>query len=79
MDIRERTALTNVSIIENEGIAGLLVKGGAADIWINASRIESNWGDGLNISYVGGSINVNGTSVINNRWRGLLKISFASI
>ncbi|VDM08815.1 unnamed protein product [Wuchereria bancrofti] len=69
-DIRERTVLTNVTILENEGNAGFLVRDGAADIWINASRISDNWGDGINISYVGGSITINGTIISGNKWRG---------
>lgn len=43
---------------------------GAADIWLNETRILRNWGDGLNISYAGGSITVNGTRIEKNRWRG---------
>ncbi|KHN76827.1 HHIP-like protein 1, partial [Toxocara canis] len=48
-DIRERITLSNVTIIDNEGFAGILVHDGAADIWINATNIERNWGDGLNV------------------------------
>ncbi|CAJ0561234.1 unnamed protein product, partial [Mesorhabditis spiculigera] len=69
-DIRDRTALTNVSIQSNEGLAGLLIRDGAADIWLNETRIDENWGDGMNVSYAGGSITVNGTSFRRNRWRG---------
>ncbi|CAP36001.2 Protein CBG18580 [Caenorhabditis briggsae] len=69
-DIRERTSLTNVTLDENQGYAGFLVKDGAADIWLNETRIFRNWGDGMNISYAGGSIMVNGTRIENNRWRG---------
>ncbi|CAJ0963174.1 unnamed protein product, partial [Mesorhabditis belari] len=69
-DVRDRTALTNVTITENQGLAGFLVRDGAADIWINETRIDRNWGDGLNVSYAGGSITVNGTSIRGNRWRG---------
>lgn len=43
---------------------------GAADIWLNETRILNNWGDGMNISYAGGSIMVNGTRIEKNRWRG---------
>lgn len=69
-DIRDRTVLTNVTVLENEGQGGVLVRDGAADIWINASRIDDNWGDGINVSYAGGSITINGTSISRNRWRG---------
>ncbi|CAL2046926.1 unnamed protein product [Caenorhabditis brenneri] len=69
-DIRERTALTNVTLDENQGYAGFLVRDGAADIWLNETRIFRNWGDGMNISYAGGSIMVNGTRIEKNRWRG---------
>ncbi|EGT45297.1 hypothetical protein CAEBREN_07064 [Caenorhabditis brenneri] len=69
-DIRERTALTNVTLDENQGYAGFLVRDGAADIWLNETRIFRNWGDGMNISYAGGSIIVNGTRIEKNRWRG---------
>lgn len=75
-DIRERTVLTNVTIAENEGQAGFLVRDGAADIWINASRINDNWGDGINVSYAGGSVTINGTIISRNNWRGLFVISF---
>uniref|UniRef100_A0A8R1DMH6 SRCR domain-containing protein n=1 Tax=Caenorhabditis japonica TaxID=281687 RepID=A0A8R1DMH6_CAEJA len=43
---------------------------GAADIWLNETRILKNWGDGINISYAGGSVMVNGTRIEKNRWRG---------
>ncbi|CAI2352995.1 unnamed protein product [Caenorhabditis sp. 36 PRJEB53466] len=69
-EIRERTALTNVTLDENQGYAGLLVRDGAADIWLNETRIVKNWGDGVNISYAGGSIMVNGSRIEKNRWRG---------
>uniref|UniRef100_A0A1I7V5P0 Beta_helix domain-containing protein n=1 Tax=Loa loa TaxID=7209 RepID=A0A1I7V5P0_LOALO len=68
-DIRERTVLTNVTILENQGQAGFLVRDGAADIWINASRINDNWGDGINITYAGGSITINGTIISRNKLR----------
>ncbi|KAJ1365163.1 hypothetical protein KIN20_025393 [Parelaphostrongylus tenuis] len=70
-DIRERTALSNVTLNRNQGIAGFLVKDGAADIWVNDTRIQENWGDGMNISYAGGAITVNGTRLERNRWRGV--------
>ncbi|KAF1753039.1 hypothetical protein GCK72_019595 [Caenorhabditis remanei] len=69
-EIRERTALTNVTLDENQGYAGFMVRDGAADIWLNETRILRNWGDGMNISYAGGSIMVNGTRIEKNRWRG---------
>ncbi|VBB30847.1 unnamed protein product [Acanthocheilonema viteae] len=69
-NIRERTALTNVTIVKNEGQAGFLIRDGAADVWINASRIDDNWGDGINVSYAGGSITINGTIISRNKWRG---------
>ncbi|CAB3397311.1 unnamed protein product [Caenorhabditis bovis] len=69
-DIRERTALTNVTLEANQGYAGFHVRNGAADIWINETRILKNWGDGMNISYAGGSVLINGTRVEKNRWRG---------
>ncbi|CAD6189688.1 unnamed protein product [Caenorhabditis auriculariae] len=69
-DVRERTALTNVTLEANQGYAGFYVNGGAADIWINETRILKNWGDGINVSYVGGSITINGTRIEKNRWRG---------
>lgn len=76
-DIRERTVLTNVTIVKNQGEAGFLVRDGAADIWINASRINDNWGDGINVSYAGGSITINGTIISRNKWRGLSAILFS--
>uniref|UniRef100_A0A915PUQ6 SRCR domain-containing protein n=1 Tax=Setaria digitata TaxID=48799 RepID=A0A915PUQ6_9BILA len=69
-NIRDRVTLTNVTIVRNEGQAGFLVRDGAADIWINASRIDDNWGDGINVSYAGGSITINGTLISRNRMRG---------
>uniref|UniRef100_A0A1I7XKT6 SRCR domain-containing protein n=1 Tax=Heterorhabditis bacteriophora TaxID=37862 RepID=A0A1I7XKT6_HETBA len=69
-DIRERTALSNVTLNQNQGMAGFLVKDGAADIWLNDTRIQDNWGDGMNISYAGGSVTVNGTRIERNKWRG---------
>lgn len=74
-DIRERTVLTNVTILENQGQAGFLVRDGAADIWINASRISDNWGDGINVSYAGGSVTINGTIISGNKVRGLSSVS----
>lgn len=47
-----------------------MVREGAADIWINDTSLSYNWGDGLNVSYAGGSINLNTSSLIENRWRG---------
>ena len=38
MDIRERTAFTNVTMNRNQGNAAFLVKDGAADIWLNDTR-----------------------------------------
>ncbi|EYC44991.1 hypothetical protein Y032_0443g1557 [Ancylostoma ceylanicum] len=69
-DTRERTALSNVTVNLNQGLAGFLVKDGAADIWLNDTRIQENWGDGMNVSYAGGAITVNGTRLERNRWRG---------
>ncbi|GMS79584.1 hypothetical protein PENTCL1PPCAC_1759, partial [Pristionchus entomophagus] len=71
IDLRDRTALHNVTVEENQGQAGFLVRDGAADIWLNDTRLIGNWGDGMNISYAGGSINLNGTTVTKNRWRGV--------
>ncbi|CEF63163.1 SRCR domain and Parallel beta-helix repeat and Pectin lyase fold/virulence factor domain and Pectin lyase fold domain and C-type lectin-like domain and C-type lectin fold domain and SRCR-like domain-containing protein [Strongyloides ratti] len=70
MEIRDRTCLSNVTINNNEGLAGFLIKDGSADVWVNGSSIDNNWGDGMNISYAGGSINFNGSTLIGNRWRG---------
>uniref|UniRef100_A0AC35U2L2 Beta_helix domain-containing protein n=1 Tax=Rhabditophanes sp. KR3021 TaxID=114890 RepID=A0AC35U2L2_9BILA len=70
MEIRDRTCLSNVTIEQNEGLAGFLVKDGAADIWVNGSSINHNWGDGMNVSFAGGAINFNGSTLIGNRWRG---------
>uniref|UniRef100_A0A0N4ZT88 SRCR domain-containing protein n=1 Tax=Parastrongyloides trichosuri TaxID=131310 RepID=A0A0N4ZT88_PARTI len=70
MDIRDRTCLSNVTINGNEGLAGFLVKDGAADVWVNGSNIDYNWGDGMNVSFAGGSINFNGSTLIGNKWRG---------
>ncbi|CAI4225131.1 unnamed protein product [Auanema sp. JU1783] len=69
-DIRERTAVSNVTIGKNQGMAGFLVKSGAADIWFNETRIVDNWGDGMNVTFAGGSVMVNGTRIERNRWRG---------
>uniref|UniRef100_A0A914QDB2 Right handed beta helix domain-containing protein n=1 Tax=Panagrolaimus davidi TaxID=227884 RepID=A0A914QDB2_9BILA len=67
--IRDRTALWNVTVESNEGI-GFYVKDGAADIWVNDTSLSHNWIDGMNVSYAGGSININGSRFIENRWRG---------
>ncbi|GMT10248.1 hypothetical protein PFISCL1PPCAC_1545 [Pristionchus fissidentatus] len=72
VDLRDRTALHNVTLEENQGQAGFLVREGAADIWLNDTRLIGNWGDGMNVSYAGGSINLNGTTVTKNRWRGVV-------
>lgn len=74
MNVRDRTALSNVNVDGNQGLAGFLVRDGAADIWINDTSLSHNWGDGLNISYAGGSINLNGSRIVGNRWRGDLYI-----
>lgn len=71
ISIKDRFVLTNVSIDSNEGIAGVLVRDGAADIWFNDTSMCYNWGDGINISYAGGSINVNTSRIIGNHWRGM--------
>uniref|UniRef100_A0A183C0J1 SRCR domain-containing protein n=1 Tax=Globodera pallida TaxID=36090 RepID=A0A183C0J1_GLOPA len=68
--IRDRFALHNVSVEGNQGLAGLLVRDGAADIWLNDTSFSWNWGDGINISYAGGSINLNTSKIVGNRWRG---------
>uniref|UniRef100_A0A7E4VD53 SRCR domain-containing protein n=1 Tax=Panagrellus redivivus TaxID=6233 RepID=A0A7E4VD53_PANRE len=67
--IRERTGLSNVTVDENQGI-GFYVHDGAADIWVNDTSMSYNWVDGMNVSYAGGSININGSRFIENRWRG---------
>uniref|UniRef100_A0A915CLZ3 SRCR domain-containing protein n=1 Tax=Ditylenchus dipsaci TaxID=166011 RepID=A0A915CLZ3_9BILA len=59
INIRDRTALSNVTVEGNEGLAGFLVRDGAADIWVNDTSLSYNWGDGMNVSYAGGSINLN--------------------
>ncbi|GMR58343.1 hypothetical protein PMAYCL1PPCAC_28538, partial [Pristionchus mayeri] len=71
IDLRDRTALHNVTVEDNQGQAGFLVRDGAADIWLNDTRLIGNWGDGINVSYAGGAINLNGTTVSRNRWRGV--------
>jgi len=45
MNIRDRTALCNVSVEGNQGLAGLLVRDGAADIWVNDTSLSYNWGE----------------------------------
>jgi hypothetical protein len=68
--IRDRFALSNVSVDRNEGIAGVLIQDGAADIWVNDSSMSYNWGDGMNVSYAGGSLNLNTSVLKENKWRG---------
>ena len=68
--IRDRTALSNVTVESNEGLAGFLIRDGAADIWVNDTSLSYNWGDGMNVSYYGGAININGSRFFDNRWRG---------
>ncbi|CAK5083642.1 unnamed protein product [Meloidogyne enterolobii] len=68
--IHDRLALHNVSVDGNQGIAGLLIRDGAADIWINDTSFSWNWGDGVNISFAGGAINVNASRIVGNKWRG---------
>ncbi|VDN07716.1 unnamed protein product [Thelazia callipaeda] len=70
-EVRKHTAFTNITVVGNEGQAGILVNNGAADIWINASYIDHNWGDGINVTYSGGSVTINGTTISHNRWREL--------
>jgi hypothetical protein len=89
MNVRDRTALCNVSVEGNQGIAGMLVRDGAADIWINDTSLSYNWGewsenarlypdlsqspisgDGMNVSFAGGSVNLNTSRLVANRWRG---------
>ncbi|KAI6192849.1 hypothetical protein M3Y99_01913900 [Aphelenchoides fujianensis] len=70
VDVRDRFALTNVTLESNQGLAGVLVRGGAADLWINDTSMNYNWGDGMNVSYAGGSVNLNTSRLIGNRWRG---------
>lgn len=48
----------------------MLIRDGAADIWLNDTSFSYNWGDGVNISYSGGSINLNSSRLVNNRMRG---------
>lgn len=69
-DVRDRTALSNVTVDGNQGLAGFLVRDGAADIWVNDTSMSYNWGDGMNVSYAGGSINLNTSRIVGNRWRG---------
>lgn len=69
-DATDRLALTNVTVDGNEGHAGLLVRNGATDLWINDTSLSHNWGDGLNVSFAGGAVNLNSSRVIGNRWRG---------
>ena len=70
-DVRDRTVVTNVTISNNQYLAGIQVWKGAGDIWINNTQIEDNWGDGINISYVGGSIDINYTKIMRNTMRGM--------
>ncbi|CAD5229908.1 unnamed protein product [Bursaphelenchus xylophilus] len=70
-DITDRLALTNVTADGNQGYAGLYVHGGAGDIWINDTSLSHNWGDGMNVTFAGGSINLNSSRVVGNRWRGV--------
>lgn len=52
------------------GLAGFLIRDGAADIWLNDTSFNYNWGDGVNISYAGGSINLNSSRIVGNQFRG---------
>ncbi|CDW52478.1 Deleted in malignant brain tumors 1 protein [Trichuris trichiura] len=69
-DVRDRTALNNVTISGNQHTAGVHIFGGVGDLWINNSFIMDNWGDGVNVSHCGGSLVVNGTQISRNRMRG---------
>ncbi|KAI1717620.1 scavenger receptor cysteine-rich domain-containing protein [Ditylenchus destructor] len=70
INVRDRTVLSNVSIESNQGLAGFLVRDGAADIWVNDTSLSYNWGDGMNVSYAGGAVNLNTSRIVGNRWRG---------
>ncbi|CAD5226291.1 unnamed protein product [Bursaphelenchus okinawaensis] len=70
-DITDRLALTNVTVDGNQGYAGLYIKSGAGDVWINDTSLSHNWGDGMNVSFAGGAINLNSSRVVGNRWRGV--------
>uniref|UniRef100_A0A5S6Q4A9 SRCR domain-containing protein n=1 Tax=Trichuris muris TaxID=70415 RepID=A0A5S6Q4A9_TRIMR len=67
---RDRTALNNVTVSGNQHTAGVHIFGGVGDLWINNSFIMDNWGDGVNVSFSGGSLVVNGTQISRNRMRG---------
>lgn len=47
-----------------------MIQGGAADVWLNNTLFNYNWGDGINISFAGGSININSSQIVGNRLRG---------
>ncbi|KAI6213056.1 hypothetical protein M3Y94_00104200 [Aphelenchoides besseyi] len=69
INIRDRFALTNMTINNNERM-GVLISGGAADLWVNDTSMSYNWEDGMNVTTAGGSINLNTTRVCGNHMRG---------
>lgn len=70
-NIRSQIHVHQSSISHNNHIAGIHVLGGAADVNISSSRVAFNMGDGVNISYTGGSRNLTSTWLSSNEGYGM--------
>ncbi|XP_042894789.1 protein bark beetle [Parasteatoda tepidariorum] len=64
--------LVNSSLVSENGyLAGIDIASGTGDIVINSSLISDNNGDGINITFSGGYVQVDRSSVANNLQRGI--------
>ncbi|XP_034245120.1 protein bark beetle isoform X3 [Thrips palmi] len=70
-NLRSQIHVHQSSVSNNNHVAGVHVLGGAADVNITDSRIAFNMGDGVNISYTGGSRNISYSWLSSNKGYGM--------
>lgn len=57
-NLRSQLHIYNTSVSKNEHVAGVHVTSGVGDVNVTESRVSFNEGDGINITYTGGSRNI---------------------
>ena len=70
-NLRSGVYIDNTIVRESAYLAGIHVSGGVGDVNITRSIITKNFGDGINVTYVGGRTNITMSRITENRKRGL--------
>lgn len=70
-NLRNQVHVHNSSISKNSHTAGIQITSGVGDVNVTNSKIFDNLGDGINITYTGGSRNISWTTISSNTGFGL--------